>query len=374
LKPLGKILICSSFLLFTGCIQKFVPEITEIQDLMVIEGLLTDQPGQNSIKISTSLPVGSRYQVKPLSGCTVLISDDEGNTYTLDESDAGVYSADPTFQGVVGRTYTLNIRTGTSHGNRNYTSIPVMMKPVPPIDSIYYDKVVLTRMADGWPSGEGCQIYLNTFDKQNICKFFRWEYTETWEILIPYHVPNNRCWVTNKSDKINIKNTTGLSEGKIEKLPVNLVTNESDRLRVRYSILVNQYSMNEEEYGYWEKLRSIVEQSGSLYDITPSSVPGNIKCIEDPYEKVLGYFSVSSVKSKRIFINDQFRGTPDLYKECEQAEVDYYAPIPDLNVSVWVIIDHSWEPPLKVVTYTKGCADCTVRGTNVKPDYWIYDK
>jgi hypothetical protein len=374
LKSYRQIFLVFVILLINGCIQQFVPEISEDQNILVVEGLLTDQPGQNTIKISTSLPVGGGNYPKPLRECTVTISDDLGNICNLEEKVAGLYTTNPPFQGVVGRTYTLHINTNESHYGRNYTSFPLKMKPVPPIDSIYHDKVVLTRMADGWPTGEGCQIYLNTYDPQNICKYFRWEYAETWEILIPYHVPNNRCWVTNYSDRINIKNTDILSEGRIERLPINLVTNESDRLRVRYSILVNQYSINEEEYNYWEKIKAIVEETGSLYDITPSSISSNIECIEKPGENVLGYFSVSAVKSKRIFINDQFRGTPDLYKDCEQAVVPYYAPIPGLNESVWVIIDQSWQPPRKVVTYTKGCADCTVRGTNIMPDYWINDK
>jgi hypothetical protein len=246
-----------------------------------------------------------------------------------------------------------------------------MLKSVPPIDTVYYEKVVLSRADDGWPTGEGCQIYLNTYDKENICKLYRWEYKETWEFRIPYNVPNNRCWITNNSDKINIKSVSGLSAGTIKRQPVNLATNTSDRLKVRYSILVNQYSLNDDEFIYWNKLQNIVENVGSLYDIIPSSIQSNISCIEKPDENVLGYFSVSAVKSKRIFINDQFRGMPDLYSNCEHVRVNYFAPIADLGISSWVIIDvPSPPPPYKILTYIKGCADCTVRGSTTKPAYW----
>jgi hypothetical protein len=27
-------------------------------------------------------------------------------------------------------------------------------------------------------------------------------------------------------------------------------------------------------------------------------------------------------------------------------------------------------PPERVITTTKGCADCTVRGTIIEPDFW----
>jgi hypothetical protein len=132
-------------------------------------------------------------------------------------------------------------------------------------------------------------------------------------------------------------------------------------------MLVNQYSISENEYLYWDKLRNIVEQVGSIYDITPASIPGNITCVEKPDETVLGYFSVSSVKSRRIFIQELFRGMPDLYSDCENVVVGYNDSIPGLNTSVWVIIANR---PIKVLTYFKGCADCTDRGTKIEPDFW----
>jgi len=354
-----------------SCIKMFVPVTSEDPDILVVEGLVTDQSGPNTIKLSTSMPLGGRNSATPLTGCIVTLSDDLGSFYSLSETPGGIYVTNPSFHGVVGRTYTLHIKTSSSRNYLSYQSFPVLMKPVPPIDTVYYEKVVLTRADDGWPSGEGCQIFLNTIDKENICKLYRWEYTETWEFGIPYNVPNNKCWVTNNSDKINIKSTSGLSEGTIIRQPVNYVTNASDRLKVRYSILVNQYSLTEDEFIYWDKLQNVIENVGSLYDIIPSSIPSNISCVDKPDENVLGYFSVSAVKSKRIFVNDQFRGMPDLYTNCEHARVNYFVPIPDLGVSAWVIIDvPSPPPPYKILTYIKGCADCTVRGTTTKPDYW----
>ena len=364
----------TSLTLLSGCIKQFIPGVSEDQNMLVVEGLITDQPGHNTIKLTTSMPLGLPSQSKPLSGCFVTVSDDLGNVSSLNETDAGIYNPDPSFHGVVGRSYTLHIKTDFKLGNRSYQSLPVLMKPVPPIDSIYYDRLVLTRSTlDDHPTGEGCQIYLDTHDPENSCKYYRWEYIETWEIQLPYLVPNNICWVSGNSDHINIKNTTSLSEDRIEKLPVNLITNQTDRLKIRYSILVNQYSIDEEEFNYWDKLQKIVEQVGSLYDITPSSIPSNISRIEKPSEAVLGYFSVSAVKSKRIFINDQFRGMPNLYSDCANATIgiDNVPSNLTLGATAWVIIVHlEPPPPYRIVTFFKGCADCTVRGTNIRPDFW----
>jgi len=371
LRHFQKTILITFFVLMTGCIKQFIPEPTENQDILVVEGLITDQPGQNTIKVSTSMPLGVRNIPQPLAGCIVDLSDDLGNTFSLSEKETGIYITDPSFQGVVGRSYTLHLKTSETHHNLSYQSFPVIMRAVPPIDSLYYDKIILSRASDGFPNGEGCQIYLDTHDPDNICRFYRWEYIETWKFILPYYVQNRICWESGNSDKITIKNTTSLSADRVDRLPINLVTNKSDRLIIKYSILVNQYSLNEKEYEYWEKLQNVLEQVGSLYDLTPASIPSNISCVEKPAENVLGYFSVSSVKSRRIYIRDKFRGMPNLYFDCENKTVGYNDYIEGLNIDRWVIIDHPEPAPgYKVLTFFKECADCTARGTNIKPDFW----
>jgi hypothetical protein len=354
-----------------GCIEQFVPETSEDKDLLVVEGLITDQPGQDTIKLSRSMPLGTKSSAKPLIGCSVTLSDDIGNNYSSTEIAAGTYVMNSPFQGVVGRSYTLHINTNESYHNLSYESSPVLLKPVPPIDSIYYEKVVLAQSTAGDPLEEGCEVYLNTHDPENNCKYFRWEFVETWEFKLPYEVTNKTCWVTKNSDKINVKSTSSFTEDRIERLPVNYVTNATDRLIFKYSILVNQYSLNLDEYNYWVKLKNSLEKVGSLYDIIPSSTASNVRCIEKPSENVLGYFSVSAVKSKRIFIKDYFPGMPDLYTDCEDATTGLTDSIPNLGTRVWVIITITYPPPgYKVLTYLKGCADCTTRGSTSKPDFW----
>jgi hypothetical protein len=311
----------------------------------------------------------------PVKGCTVSISDDLGNTFSLTETVPGTYVTNPAiFQGAIGRKYILHINTNGPTNNHNYESYPAEMKPVPPIDSVYYEKVTIAEY-NGSASQEGCQVYLNTHDPTSQCKYYRWEYIETWKIVLPYYVTNNTCWVSDNSDLINIKNTSVIEEDKINRYPINFISNVTDRLSVKYSILVNQYSLSEDEYLYWEKLQNFSEQVGGLYDMIPSAVPSNVYCTDDPNEKVLGYFSVSANSSKRIFIKDRFTGLVDQYKNCAADTVYGNGPIQNINYTVWVIVTVSMPPPpYRVTTYTKGCADCTVRGTTAEPDFWIDDK
>jgi len=394
MKSIQKIILISSLLLLNSCITQFIPQTNEDKELLVVEGLITDQPDTNTIKLSKSLPLGKRSVANPLKGCIVTISDDLGNTFSLMETAAGTYVTDPAnFQGAIGRFYTLHINANIANNNHNYESYPTELKPVPPIDSVYYEKVTLQEN-NGISTQEGCQIYLNTHDPINQTKFYRWEYSETWEFHLPYNlVPNEQCWISSNSDVINIKNTSIFEEVRINRYPLIFISNQTDRLNIEYSVLVNQYSMNEDEYLYWEKLQNISEQVGGLYDLIPSSVPSNISCIDDPNEKVLGYFSVSARSSKRIFIKDRFSGLIDLYTNCIGDTIFNGDFIPDLNISSWIIEEGSIHPtawiigpggllqqiflspiPYVIITYDHVCADCTVRGTKIEPDFWKDNK
>jgi hypothetical protein len=161
-----------------------------------------------------------------------------------------------------------------------------------------------------------------------------------------------------------------MSESVVDKYPLKYITGATDRLSVKYSMLVNQYSLNEDEFVYWEKLKAVTQNVGSLYDITPASIPNNIVCIEDPSEKVLGYFSVSAKSSKRVFIKDNFRGVVNLYSQCiEDTVFTANENLPGINMWVWILETHQI-PPYQVITTNRNCADCTVRGTLIEPYFW----
>jgi hypothetical protein len=363
--------------MITGCVTEYMPKTEENQDLLVVEGLITDQPGQNKISLFRSLPLGIREEAKPVTGASVTISDNQGNVTYFRELEKGNYEpADPNFRGVIGRIYKLHIRSySVSQLFRNYESFPMELKPIPPIDSLYYEKVRISGPDIYNNTVDGCQIYVSTHDPANKCRYFRWKAVETWEIRLPYTVQNHTCWVTDNTENINVKSTASLSDAVVKNHPLYFISNHSDRLRVKYSALVSQYSISEDEFSFWEKLENLVEETGGLYDIIPSNIPGNIFCVDDPSEKILGYFSVSAVSTKRIFVKDQFKGQFNPYTNdaCVADTLFNGEFIPDLNVNVWILRDNQ-TPPYRVITYSKECADCTTRGTTQEPAFWRDDQ
>jgi len=386
-----KILNCIFSILLlavSGCVEEFLPESASDPKLYVVEGLITDQPGSQGVRVSKSVPLGKSLDLNPVNGCNVWITNDLGNKYPLTGAPGGMYFTSNDFRAIVGRIYSVNIEVKrydvpTRKMVTDFTiqSIPAELLPVPPIDSLYYQKEALTA-ENGFPvEGEGCQVLLNTSDPANKSRFFRWDYSETWKIQAPTYQKtiNSVCWITNNSDEINAKAVTGLSENKIKAQKVKFISNQSDRLSVRYRIQVNQYSLNENEFNYWSDLEKITQQSGNFYDITPASVNGNLFIVGNPDRQVLGYFSVSAKSSKVMYIDDYFKKLVDPYRDCLKDSIlrDELNPFPPPGLleyagnDYWIVEVDLGKPPNYIITTdNKGCIDCTVRGTKVKPDFW----
>lgn len=88
---------------------------------LVIEGKITDIDGPQYVKLTTNVPFTNTNTYPPVTGATVLINDDQGNSFPFTETSAGTYSID-LLKGISGRTYTMSV---TSNG-KNYKASSVM--------------------------------------------------------------------------------------------------------------------------------------------------------------------------------------------------------------------------------------------------------
>ncbi len=73
-----------------GCIEPFEPEIEEENEVLVIDGKITDSEGIQTIVVSRSSPYNSP-RFHPVSGCVVRVEDDSGEGITFTENEDGVY-------------------------------------------------------------------------------------------------------------------------------------------------------------------------------------------------------------------------------------------------------------------------------------------
>lgn len=357
----------------TGCVTQFYPEINEEEQSIVIEARVTDRNETHEVRISWSKPLFSDdIYPPPVSGYIVSVLDDEGSEYLFSHAGGGRYLSDSTeFRATAGRKYKLHVE-GPDH---SYESDFVEMKPVPAIDSVYAGPEYNEFYYPG-ESTYGYQVYIDSHDPSGLSRYFMWTFAETWEIRTPFTYPtiiNRICWKSDISSDINILSTTALTESRVTRHPVTFITTETDRLTVKYSILVRQYSVTEEEFTYRDNLRKTVFEAGGLYDAIPGAIKGNITCYDNPAIPVLGFFGVSAVSEERLFIENVYTRFPDFYAYCPIDSI----PVSDYDPKVYgtnvYILGEWYEPPMPpyyILSIHRECVDCSMNGTAVKPDYW----
>ena len=195
-----------------------------------------------------------------------------------------------------------------------------------------------TSTSDPNQSVYGMEIKVNTHDDSDQTRYYRWEWIETWEIITPitssFYPDEARCWQTAGTGMISIGTSEHLIHDVIEDYPIYFVSTETNKLRIKYSVLVNQYSLSREAYSYWKNLQDITQNTGTLFDPTPAMVTGNISNTSNPEIPVLGIFQASALKQERIFIDRaEIPNAQDIasgYSSCifydviDSVEIDYY--------------------------------------------------
>ena len=392
IKYISLIAIGSLILLCNRCVEPFMPVLddNDAVKLLVVEGLITNEPGAFGVSLNATVPVYNNdpnniNDYQPVTGAVVQIVDDRGNTFLLIENRAGWYETEnKDLKGIPG--YTYNLLVTTREGNQ-YESLPVLMKEVPDIDTVYFEEVSHTYFDQETPYDENwLNILVDTRTPGDEIVYFKWDFEETWEFEMPGYVlvghgtgpgapppsmesidmefEKKHCWVSESSSSILINSTIDSHSNEIKNFALQSIGPPDDRLNIKYSILVKQYVINRELYNFFKLIRESNKETGGIYEKTPVQIVGNIRCC-DGSEQALGYFMASAVKTKRIFISpdehEVVNGTA--YDNCgwttdkpRYQPVYLYGTYGNEETQVWSI--------------NKYCTDCRIRGTNIQPDFW----
>jgi hypothetical protein len=398
-----------------SCIDPYNPNIKGYKSLLVVEGLISNENSSYKIKLCKTTKDESSTPAKVTDADVYFTDGDEIKTHLLNCGD-GYYKTDSTsFTGVIGQKYTLQIRTSDG---KEYKSEECTMLPVAGIDTVYYEK-------DEEISGNlgetltGIKIFLNSADATGMNQYFRWTFEEAWKFIMTgpqrytctilqdtifyfeeVPVVTDVCWKRNMSGEIVTNSILPGKENYINKQLITFIAPvKSDRLTQQYSILVKQYSVSEKEYGFWNNLKKVSEAGGDIFSSQPYPVISNIYNVNDASEMVLGYFEVSAVVQKRIFITahqldplnlphyrtdcvaipkspDDWPSGPSptwagIYRMFMETG-DFTFEMPILKDDSGILGDPVGQSKLlKLVFSTKICSLCEYAGFITKPDFWV---
>jgi hypothetical protein len=380
-------LIPIAFIILSGCIEQYYPDDDMLKTgTLVVQAHLNNKPGEQSVVISRSSSL-IYPEFDPLSGCFVEVLNTDGDSREFRESKPGIYvfiHNDEFLRN--NEEYRLIFLTP---GGKRYESEFEKIHPAPEINSIYY---ILENHSTSDPDEieEGVQIYMDFEIEKNSGRYLRWQVTETYEIhnpeseawifdkdrrlkLLPDSSSWRTCWITLDVPEIFTLDLRHVEGETYKKMPLNYVNTETRRLNIRYSILVEQMALSQSAFHYWQEQAKNSQSGGSLFDSQPSLSPGNICNMDDENELVIGFFSVSGVTERRVFIED----VPGLKT---QKDLNYCMPgeypkflsrfhveyLPVYLAIAWVDGSRSYGEVHKY------CVDCRdYKGSShIKPDYW----
>jgi hypothetical protein len=370
--------------LLPGCIDPYTPDIEDDQVSLVVEALITDRPGIHSVTLSTSSPLNDTATLK-VEGAMVDVVNNRGGIMEFFEEGEGIYSR-WIGQGEIEDGVDYMLRIVTPDGEI-YESDPERLgAPSPEVGQVYWQFDTIGT-ADPDNPLHGIQFYLDLTGQEGDARNYRWVLEETWEYHAARYIqyiydgtvlqnwPDpfvyTYCWRTDMIPSIFIASTKALETNELKKQPLHFVSEETKRLQIKYSLLVKQYSLSDQAYDYWLQVQKQNQETGGIYETQPDRIPGNIHNANDADQEVLGYFNVSSVTEKRIFVD----GVRELIYPpvpCNLDTIDRpenkppYLPIPFYLISLSPM---GAGPPYGVGGSL--CFDCRNGGGVIeKPGYW----
>jgi hypothetical protein len=187
----------------------------------------------------------------------------------------------------------------------------------------------------------------------------------------------DHCWANDTLRDVLIRSTKEQDQDKVVAFPLRFIPETSYIFRVKYSILVQQFSLSAEAFNYWETTKIFNETQGTLADVQPGTINSNVVGVTNPSETVLGYFDASAISEQRVFFNyKDFKEAgykrPDFRSYCFEltpiyvhvSEIAEYMKTHDEDLAIWDVLQGYLE------LFPIACCDCSNMGTTVKPSFW----
>ena len=384
-----KILILCMALMAVSCIYPFTPEAEDGSGTLVIEGdILIGRKTQ--ITISHTVPISNPNAVPVPPAGKVWVENDAGAIIDgiAVDSKPGAYTVD-TENADPEKNYRLHFLDTDS--GKEYISEWERVCVAPEIDSLSYNLDY---------GREKLFVALSMHSRGE--SYFKWSYVEDWryhsvysamlKFVVTSDTPRNKsgyianaeypkdnifiCYDHAVSKQIMTFSTEKQTDDRFVDLEFLPIDQHDMRIQDRYRIVVDLEPLTEDAYLYWENIKANSEYNGNLFAPNPSELVGNIRCVQEPDELVMGYVNVAQIARKELYIDDiniNFWKSSEPYFEPDTVRqnqwVEYYFEMQYLPYAViYPPGDFSqtfWAPAR--------CVDCKLLGgTYDMPEDWIY--
>ena len=355
--------------LLASCVSDFTPEVKGVSGILVVDGAITN--GESLFTLSRSVCItDTLWGDEGITNAVLAIERSDGTILPAENEGKGTYRVqtgdlDPE----------MAYRLSFTIGDKAYQSS--FLKPMQrvEIDSLSYAKADLHQPVT---------IHVSTHDDSNRSPYYRWSFVENWELkakffashgywegqFIPFTPYKNAyyCWAKDVSKTLLIASTERLKENRIVNETLTEIPCDNEKVSILYHIEVTQMQLREEAYDYFRILRDEIERTGGLFSpVMSADDNGNILCLNDPEETIIGFIEVANTSKKSMFVPCE-----ELFEDTWQCRTGGTMSREE-RLYHWIKFSYSGG---ELNTYSsEECVDCRTHyhATKNKPSWWPTD-
>lgn len=306
------------------CVDKVELAIPSGELPIIVDGMITDQPGPDTVKLFRGYPAdGGYYAPQPIDNAILTITDNTGFVDTMIEVKRGVYVTN-LLTGTVGRFYQMSILINDPiKGTTRAVSTQQQLVDAGSIDTIYYEFTSRINTGTGL-SENGFNIFINASPNPASSHRMKWKFFGTYTLMtdpaslqlrIPCSAPvcptmppacaENceccTCWYTTSENSPIIATPSILGGSQLTHVFMQYIPINSQTFYERYRVEITQMELSKDVFEFYEAIKRQNENASSIFQPPFSEIEGNISVVNGQ-EKVMGTFAASTIVKRHIYI------------------------------------------------------------------------
>lgn len=330
-------------LMIIGCVESIEFDVPPPQELVIIEGYISDEDSEYTVTISRAIPLGADSLTQPpVENARIRLYDDENNIEDFQEVSPGVYKTGGAIRGEIGRSY--HIRVELEDGTI-YESTPDLMKPVGNVQEIRYEyEERLEEEHFGEVRKDVFKVYIDSDAGPGLGNFVRWRYKGVYRvvtnpelrvIVLPwsdlplvaprycggYRVAGHpsgagyillkerdctccECYVTQDEDAPQLSDDLLIADKQFNNIKVGEVPISNITFFDKYMVEVEQMSMTQTAFEFFKLIRIQKKEASNIFQPPSGELLGNIKALNSE-DRVVGLFWATAISKKTAFIQKE---------------------------------------------------------------------
>lgn len=266
----------------SSCTEKIDVELDETYTRLIVEGNLTTDTMEHIFMLSKTSDYFSNQPAPRVTGATVRISDESGNSILLEEKEEGVYKTPADFFGIVNKKYDLRIDLQEEIGGYSVYEGSSVLPPVAPIDSIGMEFTEQFGEDGYWI------VKLYATDPGGVENYYQ------------FNIFRNGILMTDSLDKVSFVDDRLFDGNFTYGIGVSYFDNslENQQFQIGDTVVMQMGGITKEHFTYMANVEEATSYQNPLFGGPPANPIGNID------NGAFGYFSTYSTTYSSMILTE----------------------------------------------------------------------